>query len=272
MQLDHLQNRLVAALRTLPGVTTLYLFGSRTSAASDQYADIDLQVMTADLPTARVAWPHFLEAVGPMELAWPITAAPQNTAFAILFQGESYYHKVDIGLSDVADTTPFASPSSYVPLWAKESTIFTPLPQHTNAYMPAYGTIGHLLFDELIGGVRYIKARKRGQHFTCWRFIRGKPERLLHLTYERLDRWKVREKPLSTWDYKELDALVEQPEREQLMKCLDWSEPRRMDENFCWFTHRIVQLLEQKAAIYGEAIPSTVVEQHLAFICNELQI
>ncbi len=216
-QLDDLQNRLSVALRHLPGATILYLFGSRTTATSDQYADIDLQVITTDLPTARVAWPHFLESVGPMELAWPITADPQNTAFSVIFRDASYYHKVDIGLSDIADTARFAPLSSYVPLWSQEATMFKPVPQHTNAYMPAYDTIGHLLFDELIGSIRYIKARKREQYLTCWRFMRNKPERLLHLTYEQLDGWKVREKPLSTWNYKELDGLIEQSERGEFM-------------------------------------------------------
>jgi predicted nucleotidyltransferase len=48
--LDNLQSHVADQLRTLPGATELYLFGSRAEAKNDEYADIDLQLVTAFSP------------------------------------------------------------------------------------------------------------------------------------------------------------------------------------------------------------------------------
>ena len=166
-QLHDLLERVAVGLRLLPGATELYLFGSLTTPESDAYADIDLQLVTSDLSLTRANWPYLLEHIQPIDFAWPITPTPDNTAFAVLFHGASYYHKIDIGLSAAVDglsVAPALAPA--VRLWAQEARRFT-LPQlSSRAYIPAYGTIGHELIEELIASVRYLKARKRGHQFT----------------------------------------------------------------------------------------------------------
>lgn len=104
-QLNSLQERLTAALRQLPGATAIYIYGSRATCRTDGYADLDLQVYIHGRVMCAV-WPQFLERVGPVETAWPLNGAADNTTFTIFFSHESYYHKVDIGLSEDAAVQP----------------------------------------------------------------------------------------------------------------------------------------------------------------------
>jgi hypothetical protein len=108
-RLNELQRRVAQGVRGLPGATALYLFGSRITQPTDPYADLDLQILTDDLVTTRRCWPHFLEHVAPIRVAWPMQAAPDTTAFAILFQGESFYHKLDIGVSPTTERRRYAA-------------------------------------------------------------------------------------------------------------------------------------------------------------------
>jgi hypothetical protein len=270
-QLHDLLERVAAGLRLLPGVTELYLFGSLTTSQADAYADIDLQLVTADLPLTRANWPYLLEQIQPIDVAWPITPTPDNTAFAVLFHDASYYHKIDIGLSAAVDSLSVAPTlASAVRLWAQEARRFTlPLPS-SRAYIPAYGTIGHELIEQLIAGVRYLKARKRGHQFTSWRFMRSQPEKLLYLLHEQTHGWIRQKTSLSTWDYKQLDRDIDKETQEQIMRHLDWSTPRIMDQNFYWFLEQIVHLYKQKASEYSEGIPDQVISNNVVFIRSEL--
>lgn len=208
-RLDALQARVSQALRDLPGATALYLFGSRRTAPDDPYADLDLQLLTDDLPATRRVWPHALARVAPIALAWPLTPAPDNTAFAILFEGESLYHKLDVGLSPASERGTYAAPDApYTPLWEQPASRREVALPATQAYLPPVGTVGHALFDDLLGSVRYLKARKRRQHLTCWRFMRGKPDLLLRLLVEQQGGWRADAPALSTWDYKALDQRL----------------------------------------------------------------
>lgn len=260
-------------LRQLPGATTLSLFGSRSTGRADQYSDLDLQVTTADIVAARAVWPHFLEHVGPIEVAWPLSPAADNSAFMILFRGESYYHKLDIALRDAQAPGPLAPPSTqHVQLWSQRPAPISLQPPPTEAYIPAHSTVGHLVIDELIATVRYLKARKRGHNLTCWRFLRVKPDRLLHLIAERAQDWQPRSQPLTTWDYSALDNTIDGVERAQLIQQLNWSAPHAMDRSCYWLTRQIIQLAQQKALAQHESLPADIIERQLTFIQAELDL
>lgn len=270
-QLHDLLERVAAGLRCLPGATALYLFGSLTTPQADAYADIDLQLVTADFLLTQADWPYVLEHIQPIDIAWPITPTPDNTAFAILFQDTSYYHKLDIGLSAAADGFPLSSESiPAIPLWAQEPRRSTLSRPSSHVYSPAYGTIGHQLIEELIGAVRYVKARKRSHQFTSWRFMRSQPEKLLQLLHAQMYGWTGQERSLSTWDYKKLDTHIDTATQEQIMRHLDWSTPQIMDQNFYWFVDQTVGLYKQKAVEYGEHLPDEIIGKHLAFLHSEL--
>ena len=140
----------------------------------------------------------------------------------------------------------------------------------TQIYLPPVGTVGPALFDDLLGSVRYLKARKRHQPLTCWRFICGKPDLLLRLLAEQRDGWHTDAPALSTWDYKDLDQQLPEPVRSQLLAHLDWATPTTMDPAFVWFTERIAALFEEKAAARAETLPLPLVAQHLAFLRSEV--
>ena len=270
-RIDALQARVSAALRDLPGVTALYLFGSRRTAPDDPFADLDLQLLSDDLPATRRVWPHALARVAPITLAWPITPAPDNTAFAILFEGESLYHKLDIGLSPASERAAYVAPDApYTLLWEQQAPREEVVLPSTEVYLPPMDTVGYALFDDLLGSVRYLKARKRHQPLTCWRFIRPKPELLLRLLSEQHNGWQSDTPALSTWDYKGLDQQLGEQVRAQLFAHLDWATPVAMDAAFVWFTERIAALFEEKAATRAETPPLPLVAQHLAFLRNEL--
>ena len=266
-QLNSLQKRLTDVLRQLPGATALYLHGSRAGGRTDGYADLDLQVCTSARIT-RAIWPQFLERVGPLEAAWPLNGAADNSAFTILFKGESYYHKVDIGLSEGGSGG--ALNDTGVKLWAQPPAPELTLIPKSAVYLPAHGSVGYQVLDELIASERYLKARKRGQYLLCWRFMRVKPDRLLQLLRSQRQGWQPYDQPLTTWEIKALESTLSADERAQFTSHLACSEPAVMDANMLWFTEEIIRLLEGKATAKNETLPMDIIERHLAFLHNEL--
>ena len=95
-QLLSLQDILCGALQKLPGAGALQLFGSLAAVTGDQYSDIDLLVLTTDLP-ASVAACHAILKGSPSFLVnqlsscgssrqtmWSICCASINTSIVTL--------------------------------------------------------------------------------------------------------------------------------------------------------------------------------------------
>jgi hypothetical protein len=267
-ELNALQQRVTEGLRHVPGAVELYLFGSRLSSPDDPYADLDLVLVSADMARTRVAWPQALCAIGSPELIWPIAPGGDNTAFAVLFSGVSCYHKLDIGVCAAGARPP--SPARL--LWRQAAPVDAGSMPQRAGYWPAHGSAGHTLFDDLLGAARYVKARKRGQHLTCLRFMRSKPERLLQLRAEQLWGWPAPARALSTWDYKALDAALPAGECDALLSRLDWSTPAAMDRALVWFSEQAAQLALARVAVRGESVPREVVMRQLRFLRAELAV
>jgi hypothetical protein len=262
-----LLSHLTDTLRRLPGATSLYLFGSGATGQSDGYADLDLQIYTAD-KTAYAVWPRFLERVGPIEAAWPMSEAIDNTAYSIFFEGESCYHKVDIGVSMAV--TGAGPAETGVKLWLQ-----SPAPQiahvpSSTAYIPSSDSVGCQVLEELIASERYVRARKRGQQLLCWRFIRDKPDRWLRLHCVQHSAGKSYEGSLTTCDIKALEEQLPPPIVAQFTNNLSWAEPGAMDAGMLWFTDEILRLWRVQAAILNEDLPEKMIKRHLAFIRDEL--
>jgi hypothetical protein len=275
--LDDLQTRLMDRLRILPGATDLYLFGSRATDAGDAYSDVDLEVFTADVIAAQEVWPRFLECVAPIGVAFPLIGAlagmTADAAYTVLFHNESSYHTVDIGLRRTAERAEFtASIPSAIRLWSQESADVRLLPPASAAYIPAPGSAGHLIFDELISGVRYVKARKRSQPLTCWRYMRNRPQRWLQLVSDELRGWPKPSPGLTTWDIKLLDARLRTAQHDEFERHLDWSDSRKMDGSFYWFTQETVALALRRAETQHEDVPLDLVARLLAFAPEELEL
>lgn len=268
-RLNELQGRVVAALHHLPGATELYLFGSRVSTPDDPYADIDLHVMSGDLAASRRVWPTFLQKVGPIESIVPLEQGPDNLAFSVQFRYESLYHKLDISIGTPAQGQHDAN-AEYVQLWQQEPPPAASTTYTTDAYHPAYGSVGHRLCEELISGVRYLKARQREQHLTCWRFIRGKPDIIFQLLFEQGQRHPPAHRALTTLDYKDMDARIAEPERRELLAMLDWSTPVAMDRSFCALLERMIPLFREQAHTTDQHLPEKIIERYVDFLSSEL--
>lgn len=269
-QLNDLELQLSDALRYVPGAQALLLFGSRATVRDDPFADLDLHLVTGDLDRARAIWPGCLAAIGPIELALPLTGAPGNTAYSVLFAGRSPYHKVDISLG--------AGPGLPAPLDSKAAvTIWQQAMPETSPEelsdipiaQPHFGSMRHLIVDELLGTVRYVKARRRAHPLTAWRFLRSKPDRLLSLVYEA--RLGARpETPLSTWQIKTIETCLPADFATQFLTLLDWRDEAAMDRACLELTRQIIAQATALAEAHTEPLPSGWVDRQLAFLASEL--
>ncbi|MHB1354690.1 MAG: hypothetical protein ACYCZF_01795 [Anaerolineae bacterium] len=257
----------MTALQNLPGATDLYVYGSRATGCYDAYADLDLQVCVQN-QAAHVFWPQFLACVGEIEVAWPLDGSKDNTAFTIFYQGESYYHKVDINLNDTDISSTL--PGKRLQLWAQSPAPEPGFIPTTAAYLPVYGSVGYQVFEELISCERYVRARKRGQHLLCWRFVRTKPDKWVKLVHLQKSAWQAHEQTLSTWEIKALDSILPIDDVKQFTHHLAWSEPKTMDAAMIWFTEEITHLQANWAEALCEPLPHALITRHLEFIHNEL--
>ena len=137
-----------------------------------------------------------------------------SSAFCIAFKNESLYQKVDIGLCDQRNDLGFINQVDHkVLLWqqsAKKEPVST---APGDVFMPNKGTAAYFLMGELLSSVRYVKARQRGQHLTCWRFLSAKFNALLRCYRWKGDPQKFSASSLTTWDYNALDRNVLECER-----------------------------------------------------------
>ena len=182
---------------------------------------------------------------GPDRVAFPCWATCRawrlDVAYMVLFHGESRYHTVDIGWRHVADRAAFSAalPSAAEPDGGKRRPIPVSCRLRVQCTSRHPVSAVHLIWDELLSGIRYVKARKRGQPLTCWRYMRGRPQRWLQLVHDELCGWPVPSPGLTTWDIKSLDAQVGETQQAEFQRRLDWCRPRA----------RWIQLLLVHAAV-----------------------
>ena len=262
-------------LHGVPGATDLFLFGSRATSTSDLYSDLDLELFTTDVVSARPVWPRFISRVAPIEVAFPLSGAllgmKADAAYTLLFRGESCYHTVDIGLRPSIDEAMFASNiSEALRLWHQEPSNVHPYAIPGEVYIPAPDSAGYALVEELLCGVRYVKARKRDQVITCWRYMRSRVQHWLQLVSAEQRGWSEPRRSLTTLDFKALDGQLNRLERDEFERHLDWATPDKMDYNGHWFTQQIVSLVLRWAETRYEEVPSGVVARLLAFMSDEL--
>jgi hypothetical protein len=263
--LIHLDGVISAALRSVPGSTELRRFGSLHCKTGDCYSDLDYQLFTTDpnqvLRTVltRVD-PHI-----PVEAAYRIDTHGAGWAASLITDKTSLFHKVDLGVLPVdrLDDWLRGHPSTLV--WKQPA--FTACDERINdvpAFIPEPGTQEHYILGELLSATRYVKARKRGQILTCWRFasslVRSTLKiRLAHVTNQAFDAVT-----LSTEDYLTADRLFSTADRVMLLQHADFSSNRSMDH--C-VQQCVANLLELSASA---AIPPTLRARFRHFIEAEL--
>lgn len=269
--LDNLLERVSNTVRDLPGAVELYLFGSAADPAIvDPYSDLDLQVVTNDYDLSLKAWPLILNRVGKIKLAYTLRTDPQESAYWIAFENESPYHKVDIGLCDQRYEQGFHQQvKKKVLLWQQPAKTEQMIIPASDAYLPQPGTAPCFLLGELLSSVRYAKARKRGQHLTCWRFVSAKLNALLRCYRWDGDPRRFPETSLSTWDYSALDRAMPESERLALFNQVNLHSPDEMDQTLIHLTRKIADHI-CSFDLYGETTAKSILQDYLSFIENEL--
>ncbi len=271
LPINNLLHRVSDAVRNLPGAVELYLFGSASDpAARDAYSDLDLQVVSTDYSLSRAAWPWILQQAGRIELAYPLLDQPRELAFCITFEGESPYHKVDIGISDQQYNGGLLHKlEKKVLLWQQVAKTEPVSVLSDTAYMPEIGTAEYFLIGELLSSIRYIKARKRGQHLTCWRFLSAKFRALLCCYLWDGDFRHFPETSLSTWDFTALDRRVVERERLDLLKYFNYQSPGEMNFALLEMTRKIAARIFPDNAV-EEPRAGLLIHEYLNFLEDEL--
>jgi hypothetical protein len=277
-RLADLQSRVAIALRDLPGATALYLYGSAADPARrDAYSDLDLQVLTLDFQFSKDHLLATLEKVGAVALAYLLTDTAHELAYSITFAGESPYHKVDLGITCLNDPahppTFFEQIRDKQLLWSQSAPspvgVNFPTLSIRQPYCPTKASPAYFLVGEIISALRYAKARRRGRHLVCWRFLSAKVNALLALAWWQDSGGDRIPERLSTWDLAELDERLPQSVRLEMLQSLDCRQPAQMDQALLEITRRMVALLrpslsgpDQRAIVLGE--------EGVEFIAQEL--
>lgn len=268
----NLLQRVSEALRDLPGACELYVFGSLANGTADAYSDIDVEVTTRDLAASAAALAEVLTTVAPIEVDWQLPTPEDEVVRTILFRGEAYYCKLDISLrafGQVHNGDPGVR-KSQVRLWRIETPAYSSQSISNNVCAPRPGSPGHFVVGQLLGGIRYVKARKRGQDWTCWRFASAQVDWLVSMLWGRSRNWADPGRKLTTWEYVELDAAMRDDKALMPLSAWDFSTPAAMDDGFCRLLERTIALAREKAESLGENMPSDLAESLMRFIRVEL--
>ncbi len=270
-KIDSLLSRVSSNLRDLPGAEALYLFGSAADPLSkDPYSDLDLQVISADFDLSRTAWPWILANAGEMNLVYPISQKAQESVYWVTFTGESLYHKVDIGLSDSRqDHGLIYRVARKLLLWNQPPPNKPAVFPSPTALIPEPGTPLHFLIGEMLSSVRYLKARKRGQHLACWRFLSAKFNALLRCYLWEPGDSQFPSASLNTWDFTALDRQLPEPDRLHLLRTIDCGSPRVMDSALLDIARRIADRVYPDYA--SEDSPAArLIREYFGFLLDEL--
>lgn len=271
--LHHLLQRVTACLQGLPGFQTLSIFGSFAEGRADGYSDIDLLVTTDELQAAQQHLLGILESVSPVEACWVIGVRPDEWNSTIILSEEGYFHRLDLGLVSTDAADPLFLPARTKILATRTADLPDIVPCQHQAFTPPYGSVGHFLLGQYLGGLRYVKARKRGQVLTCYRFVSAAADWCLcvlyaHLTVNQLP-WPSK---LSTGEYTSLDRLDVEGRGRAILTALDYSTPENMDQSLCGVMQQMHRLCQEIAAMRNERLDDGVFQRMLAFMRQELGV
>lgn len=266
---DTLLSDISNVLKTLPGARTLYAFGSLMDERRDTYSDIDLKLVTDDLDLSLTSRLDVLSQVKPVALEWVIDTTSDSWAATILFADTSPYHKLDIDIS-VADRFSQPASAGLVRLWESGSGEINPPLQLSSKlpYMPVSGTVEHFVLGQILGATRYVKARRHGNAFTCWRFASALIDATHSLLYMHAFPGELIDRKLTTSEYLRLDNVVEPATRDRFAQRLDLSSAKDMDmavHNAISEAFTLSDMLSDQSPI-----PASLVTQFMKFFNAEL--
>jgi len=256
----------------LPGFRALSLFGSLAEGRADGYSDIDLIVTTDDLAAARESLLGLLETVSPLESCWVMSLRPDEWNPTIVFAEESYYHKLDLGLVAAGAANPTIPPEQTTVLITGAAHCAPIRPCQHQVYMPPRGSVGHFFLGECLGGTRYLKARKRGQLFTCYRFVSAAADWCLRALYAAVTKQYSWHAKLATGEYLALDRLDGAARGQEILGALNYATPAHMDNAFCAIMRQLYDLCREIARDRGEPFSAHTFRRMLLFLHRELGV
>ncbi len=134
------------------------------------------------------------------------------------------------------------------------------------------GSSTHLLIGHLIGATRYLKARRREQPITSWRFAVATANATAALLYDRVHPGSQGNRlgqPLSTREYLELDGEVSDPDRQKFLAALDFSTPDAMNRGLAQILVLFTELTTVESPD-GLGASTLATRRLLAFLTAEL--
>ena len=254
-----IQNIITSALYECPHVSTVEPLGSLLSGSDDEYSDIDLRVHVTALPEAIASRHELLSAVGSLAVEWTVHLRPDSFCSSLLFAEESCYHRADLEFC----STEHVSEDELL------KAALSCNPQDA-LYVPAPGEPGHFLVGQLLGGTRYAKARRRGQHLACWRFFSAMVDWYCALLYEQSQDWPELNRKLNTEEYLALDGIIDAATVHRIHAALDLSRADKMDSGVLFLLDSIVELAVRKADSAGRPIPDAPISHLSDFLRSEL--
>lgn len=182
-------DEVIKVLTDNPHISELHLFGSRATEKSDELSDIDLTA-TSPHPAAAEAYARksLADKFG-LSAVYTIKNDGHEIARTFCLSGMSPFHKIDIGFSLPSKVKFF--PNSRLIL--KNNKPQKPSIEFKKWTEPR---AEHDYFDVMMGSLRYIKHRRRGENWQAYKCYRGFIEQLAnahaasnspHSIYKELD-------------------------------------------------------------------------------------
>ncbi|GCE23476.1 nucleotidyltransferase domain-containing protein [Dictyobacter kobayashii] len=154
-------------------VQEILAFGSFCHGNYDQYSDVDLHVVSADVQQTIEELQQILVPVGDILLQYPLRIESGEAAYTLLFKNYPLYQKLDVTI---------LSPVATVPFDGYHSVYQTSLPllyNPTDFLAPRLEEPARTLYNYYLGALRYAKYRQRGKHFSAYKFYRSQVDRYL---------------------------------------------------------------------------------------------
>lgn len=237
-----IRERAIEALRIVPGALTLYEFGSHFIGNADAWSDVDLQLISEDVHTSVTGRAKPFLAIAPVALEWTFLETPTTWAATVLFSGISPFCHLDIGFSPPESSVRTPMLRESVRHWAQRPA--TQYPGHDPAwYSPEMGRVEHVVMGDLLGLIRYVKARRRGQDLLCWKFFSALANRVLEATYlAHVDRDRGFGKPLPSHEHTQLRKALPKDDIDYLTSMTFAGDETSMDGGMIRLGHELVRL------------------------------
>ena len=121
----------------------------------------------------------------------------------------------------------------------------------------------------MISAVRYLRARKRGQHLACWRFLSAKFNALLRCYLWEPGDPQFPLSALNTWDFTALDRQLPELDRLFLLEIINCRSPQAMDSALLNLTRRIAAIIYPSYAA-DDGPEARLIREYFGFILDEM--